>query len=369
MLKSAQARLDKLKSGPRAEEIAEAEGVVKFAQGNLLAQTAAVSIAQDVLEVTRADLKNAEDGVEVAHSGLATARAAVNTAQTNLDKLLSRPTSQEIRIAEAKVERAKNVQAGLEEQRDDSLNLIEGYIEAARNDTRIAELQLELLEAGARPEDIAAARAQVSQANGGLQVAQGEVAQADALLAEVKAALQVNEARLNLSTAQREEAEFQLAQAQAQQDLVKAGSRAEDIAIAQASVAQAEAALAKARRAREDTVLRAPFSGTVGEILIEQGETALPQAPALLIGDMSQLLVKTEDLSQTEIVRITVGQEARITVDALDGQSFGARVLRLAPMASELRGDKVYVVTLMLDATLDAGLRWGMSAFVEINTR
>jgi hypothetical protein len=64
--------------------------------------------------------------------------------------------------------------------------------------------------------------------------------------------------------------------------------------------------------------------------------------------------------------RVQIGQEATVIVDALDGQAIKGRVARIASVATERRGDRVYAVIIDLDVGPESGLRWGMSAFVEI---
>jgi multidrug resistance efflux pump len=298
-LKAAQAQLAKAKAGARPEEVALAEAAVAIAQGNLAA-----------------------------------AQATLSSAQASLNKLLAGPTERDLQIAEKQVELAKNELWGVQKQRDVSGGAIEGQVAAAESRVAIAQLQLEQLKAGARTEDIAMARAQMAQAQAGVQTA-----------------------------------EAQVRQAQAQLDLVKAGSRAEDIAVAEAAVAQAEAALAEAKNALEDAVLKAPFGGTIGAILINEGERASPQVPVIDLGDLTRLRVQTEDLSEVDISQVSVDQEATITIDALEGKKFQGKVVRIAPVASDRRGDKVYTVTMDLDPGSETGLRWGMGAFVQIKVR
>ncbi len=45
---------------------------------------------------------------------------------------------------------------------------------------------------------------------------------------------------------------------------------------------------------------------------------------------------------------------------------FRGRVSEIAPMAEERHGDIVYKVTIDLEEGLEAGLRWGMTAYVDI---
>ena len=313
-LESAKAQLAKAKAGALPEEIALAEAEVDIAEGNLAA-----------------------------------AEAALSSAQASLSKLLAGPTERDLQIAEKQVELAKNQLWGAQSQRDvigDAMNKFppratqveyeaaKSQVAAAESQVAVAELQLEELKAGARPEDIASARAQVDQAEAGVQIA-----------------------------------EAQVEQAQAQLSLVKAGSRAEDIAVAEAAVAQAEAGLTEAKNALEDAVLKAPFDGTVGAVMIEEGELVSPQLPIIRLGDLTRLRVQTSDLSEADVNRVKVGQEATITMDALEGKTLKGKVARVASLATERRGDRVYAVTLDLEVGSESGLRWGMSAFVEIKVR
>lgn len=53
-------------------------------------------------------------------------------------------------------------------------------------------------------------------------------------------------------------------------------------------------------------------------------------------------------------------------MDALPGREFRGRVSKITPMAEERPGDIVYTVTIDLEEGLEAGLRWGMTAYVDI---
>ncbi len=310
-LESTQAQLDKANAGARSEEVTLAEADVTIAEGNL-----------------------------------ASAQATLSSAQAALNKALAGPTDIEIQIAEKQVELAKNQLWGAQSQRDVIGSQVKSFpprasdveyqaaqsqVSQAEAQVAIAELQLEQVKAGARAEDIAAARAQVAQADAGVDIA-----------------------------------EAQLEQAEAQLDMLKAGSRAEDIAVLAASVSQAEVGLQEAQNALQDAVLSAPFDGVIGAVLFEEGEFVTPQMPVVLVGDLSRLRVETIDLSEADVNRVQIGQEATVIVDALDGQAIKGRVARIASVATERRGDRVYAVTIDLDVGPESGLRWGMSAFVEI---
>jgi RND family efflux transporter MFP subunit len=160
-------------------------------------------------------------------------------------------------------------------------------------------------------------------------------------------------------------AQARVDQAQAQLDLLRAGPRPEEIAVAQAQVAQAEAALAEAQSALEKAELKAPFTGTIGEIMVREGEVVNAGVPLLTLGDIDHLRVETTDLNEIDIPLVRVGQEVRITFDALPERVIQGRVTRIASMASLEEGGTNYAVIIELEEQ-DPDLRWGMTAFVDI---
>lgn len=393
-VKSAQAQLAKAEAGARNEEIAAAEAAVAIAQAGVKARENGVKVAEGNLASAQSAQKDAQVGVKIAESAVATAQgnlaaaqANLSIAQASLDKLTAGPTERELLIAQKQIEAAKNDLWGLQAQRDaiggarkyggeDEYQAAQGQVAAAESRVEIAQLQYDELKAGARVEDIAMSKAQVEQAKAGVATAQAQLRQAQtqvesaqAKASQAEASVQIAQAQLGQAQSDVESAQAQAQQAQAQLALLRAGSRSEDIAAAQAAVARAEAALAIAQKGLDDATLKAPFDGVVGAILLDEGETALPQATAMRIGDLTQMRVETEDLSEVDISQVQVGQKADITVDALNGKKFTGTVVRISPIAADLRGDKVYTVLLDLGVGPDSGLRWGMSAFVEINVR
>jgi multidrug resistance efflux pump len=365
-LSSAQAELAKAQAGARPEEIASAEAAVAIFDARIKAAEQAASVVEGNLATTQADVQAAQDAVAVIEGELAAAQARLAGAQAALAKLLAGATPREIQIAQKQVDLANKEWARLQRKRDETRNVIEGEIAAAQTKAEIAQLQLQKLKDAARPEDVAAARAQVSQAQAEVKTTTAQLAQARIEVTKAQASVQTVEAQLSQADAQVESAKAQSLQAQAQLDLVKAGTRPEDIAVAQAAVAQAEAALAEAQNAVEDAVLRAPFAGTIGAILVDEGESVLAQVPVIRVGDLSQLQVETEDLSEVDVDRVGIGRTALVTADALGGDTFQGTVSKIAPAATDYHGDTVYTVTVDLGVGPESGLRWGMSTFVEI---
>jgi multidrug resistance efflux pump len=237
------------------------------------------------------------------------------------------------------------------------------------------------LEAGATPEELLAAQADIDSTAAALQLAQSEYdkiawqsglgatgqamnlrqasndyerakANYQALVKGATAEeLDIARAAIEAARTQVEVAQAQAGQAKAQLDLLLVEPAAE------ARVQQAQTALQGAKTALEKTVLVAPLSGTVGDVMVEEGETVMAGAPVLVIGDLSALQVETDDLSEVDIVEVAVGQEVEVSVDAMPDLELGGWVSEISPMAEEQHGDIVYTVTIDLEERAAASLR------------
>jgi HlyD family secretion protein len=375
-LKLAEAGLAKAKAGARTEEIASAQAGIRIAEAGAATAGRAKTVAEGNVVAAKADQQAAASAVEVALGNQASAQAAVDVAQANLEKVLEGATPGALIAAKTDADNAKAAvqvaQAAYDKIRGSadvgaSPQALE--LERATNAYDAAVARLADLKQGATKAEVAAARAGLSQARAGVQTAVGQVAQARAQAQRAEANVKIAEAQVEQAQSQVESAQAQILQAQAQLDLVKAGTRPEDIAAAEAEVARAEAAVTAARNALDDATLRAPFAGTIGEVLVDQGELVTPQVPILRLGDLTRLRVRTEDLGEGDVALVRTGQPARVTVDALPDREFAGTVVRVAPLAIERRGDKIYDALVDLDLPAEAGIRWGMSTFVEINVR
>jgi len=110
--------------------------------------------------------------------------------------------------------------------------------------------------------------------------------------------------------------------------------------------------------------LLAPFDSMVVELYVNSGEMVSPAAPVLLLADLSTLQVKTTDLNEVDVARVQIGDPVKMTFDALPDTIVTGKVTEIA--LKNAPGSGVYFnVTIALDEIPEA-LRWGMSAFVEI---
>jgi HlyD family secretion protein len=131
-----------------------------------------------------------------------------------------------------------------------------------------------------------------------------------------------------------------------------------------AAIQQAEAALQSARTAVADTELLAPFAGTIAQLKIKAGETAVPGALAAQLADFSNWQVETTDLTEIKVPNLKEGQSVAITFDALPDVTLKGAVDSIGLLYQTSSGDIVYPVKIKLIDT-DPRLRWGMTAAVE----
>jgi HlyD family secretion protein len=125
----------------------------------------------------------------------------------------------------------------------------------------------------------------------------------------------------------------------------------------------ADTARAEATRA----TLSAPFAGTVTSLETAPGELVQPGEVVMTLAGLDHLRIETTDLSERDVARVKTGQNASVSVEALDGTLTG-RVIAISPIADTVGGDVVYKVTIELDSSPE-GLRWGMTAEVSIATQ
>ncbi len=205
---------------------------------------------------------------------------------------------------------------------------LQANTDKAAADADAARNTLTRLRNGSRPEEIAQARAtlagaQATEANDRLtyqRYAKLATTSAESLLNRDTA-----EEALKVATANRQSAEQALA-------LAVEGPRWEDIKVAEAQLRSAEAALAYARQQLADARLYAPADGTIEDRILEPGDMASPDRPALTL-DLANPVFARAYLPERELGRVRPGLPAYIESDAFPGEKFPAWVGFIATAA------------------------------------
>jgi HlyD family secretion protein len=213
----------------------------------------------------------------------------------------------------------------------DVLAVIDSVDLVAERNRRLADLataraNLELLEAGARREDIAAGRASLARAQADLDGAQRDLARLDALL---ESGAVPRQARDDAAT-RRDIAEAGVAEARASLKRLEAGARPQELEAGRTRVVAAESDVVRARQAVTDAVIVAPRAGIISEKLVEAGEMVGPGTPLAVLIDLETAWLNVY-VPGPDLGRIRIGQPARITTD--DGQTRDGTVSFIAPEA------------------------------------
>ena len=162
-----------------------------------------------------------------------------------------------------------------------------------------------------------------------------------AQLAEAKANLELQQATLQetKNTYQREKALFKTGSA-TQADLDAADANYKRVL---ASIDVAKAQVQAAEVAIENTIIRAPFDGTVLTKDADVGEIVAPLAGGLnskgavvTIADMSSLQVEA-DVSESNLERVTPNQDCQIILDAYPTHSYPGYVAKIVPTADRTK--------------------------------
>jgi len=113
---------------------------------------------------------------------------------------------------------------------------------------------------------------------------------------------------------------------------LQAGPTPEEIAVAEAQVAQAKAAAALVQTQIDMMTLRSPIGGIVTSRSIRAGESALAGATLLTVADLDEVEL-TVYIPEDELGRVYLGQEVEVTVDSFPGRVFGGTVSYISQQA------------------------------------
>jgi HlyD family secretion protein len=203
----------------------------------------------------------------------------------------------------------------------------------------LRKAELEKLLHGARPEERRQAAAQVDKSGAAVALAKQELARRRSLAATGVSSQQSLEQAV--SSVQVADASDNTSRAAL--DLINAPPRGEDVAIAQANLALAEASLDEQRAIFQKTQLRSPIDGMVLRRYLKAGETISiqPLIPILQVGDTRRLRVRTE-IDETEVGQLQLGQRAWATAPAYPSRRFGGVIARIGQRMGRktVRGDE-----------------------------
>ncbi len=181
------------------------------------------------------------------------------------------------------------------------------------------------------------ARLEADDVNASLSASKAAVGQAAAALEVAKA--QAREAKLRYDRVMDLKDKKLASDAEYDQARAANESAVANVASAEAGLNAAKANVEWAEVQVENTIIRAPFDGTVltktadvGEVVAPFASSASSRGAVVTIADMSSLEVEA-DVSESNIQQIRVDQPCLVTLDAIPAEPYRAKVKKIVPTA------------------------------------
>ena len=209
----------------------------------------------------------------------------------------------------------------------DSIVLAE--LEMAKAAHAAAKAKLERLRSLPRPEDVPPAQARVTEAEANVADQRNQLR----LYESVTDRRAVSEDEITKRRFAVKAAEAKLAAAQAELDLLKAGTWKSDLLVAEADVASAAAAVQQVEAELNQRTVRAPVEGTVLQVKIRPGEYAQPGplvTPLMLLGNIDVLAVRV-DVDENDAWRVSADADATAYVRGNAGLKTPLKFVRIEP--------------------------------------
>jgi len=232
---------------------------------------------------------------------------------------------------------------------------------------QLANLQAKLEEDqnGSRPEEIAKARADVSEAKADMADAKASLDRTSGLVSQGVLAKQA----LDDAQAKYEGDAAKVASLQRTLDLSVLGPRKEEIAQVRGQIEQARGALDYAQTQLDNTIIRAPVTGTILDRNVERGEFVTTgfvgdkgaKGYLVTMADLNDLQVEL-DINQNDFPKLGPRQKGIITTDAYPDKKYQGFIEQVSPEADRA---KATVQVKVKVETPDEYLRPDMNATVS----
>ncbi len=189
-----------------------------------------------------------------------------------------------------------------------------------------------------------------------------KVAAAEAELATAKAQLKTaeqewEEIKDGLSPAEIALLQARLEDAQREWLKVKDGQNPDDVTLLETRIAASEAAI-------QQIEITAPFSGTVTEVKSQFNDLVNTGTMAFQLDDLSSLYIDLA-VSEIDVNRIKLGQQATITFDSIFAKEYRGEVTDIALVGTEIFNTINFIVRVEI-LNVDFDIKPGMSSSVKI---
>jgi HlyD family secretion protein len=210
-------------------------------------------------------------------------------------------------------------------------------LQQAQGNLTNLQAHLDELQNGSRPEEISKAQADLDSAQADLVNAKTNLDRTRQLVQEKVSAKQT----LDDAQARYDGQAAKVASLERTFQLAKLGPRKEEIAGARGQIEQAKGQLAYSQTQLDNTVIKAPISGTILDRNVEKGEFVTTgfvgdkgaKGYVVALADLNDLKVEL-DISQNDFARLGSRQKASVTTDAFPDRHYEGVIDEVSPEAN-----------------------------------
>jgi HlyD family secretion protein len=213
----------------------------------------------------------------------------------------------------------------------------QAQVQEAQGNLANLQAHLEELQNGSRPEEIAKAEADLNSSQADLVNAKANLERTRQLVQDKVSSRQ----SLEDAVARYDGQVAKVASLERTYDLAKLGPRREEIAAARGQIEQAKGQLAYAQTQLDNTVIKAPVTGTILDRNVEKGEFVTTgfvgdkgaKGYVVALADLNDLKVEL-DINQNDFARLGPRQKATVAIDAFPDRHYEGAIDEVSPEAN-----------------------------------
>lgn len=195
-------------------------------------------------------------------------------------------------------------------------------LEQANETENFARLQLELMQKGARQEDIRLAEENFKQAEANFLLAKSNYEK----FLRLKESQSISQKQFDEIENQFQIAKSRYTQATESLEKIKQLFRPEEIKQAEANLRKATANVKLLKKMLSDCFVVSPINGTIIKKFVEKGEVVAPGTPLLKLASTDTMEMKVY-IPETELGKIKLGQEITIYTDSYSNKEYKGKVV------------------------------------------
>ena len=146
---------------------------------------------------------------------------------------------------------------------------------------------------------------------------------------------------------------------------LESGADPLDVQSSDLTIEQRQNAVTQAQSALSDYTIRAPFSGVIANLTLHKGDTVSSGTSAATLITHQQIAELS--LNEVDAAKISVGEKATLTFDAIEGLSITGKIAAINPLGTVTQGVVSYSVKIAFDRQ-DSRVKPGMTVNANIQT-